>query len=95
MVKFYSNISFKSLLVIVALPFVWLSCNSQTAEQSLKAKTYLGALPKDKIADTVKAKPGDHVFLRIIKDENLLEIWVKHWINWIPYCLKTHNFLIS
>jgi murein L,D-transpeptidase YafK len=77
MVKLFSNISFKAILVIIVLPLFWVSCNSQTAEQIVKSKSYLEALPKDKIADTNKAKPGDHIFLRIIKDENLLEIWVK------------------
>ena len=77
MVKFYSNISFTVLLAFFVFPFVWLSCTSQTPAQLFKAKSYLDALPADKKADKNKAKPGDHIFLRIIKDENLLEIWVK------------------
>ena len=66
----------KNTIYIFLLVFLSISCSSQTEHQILQSKNYVDALPKEKIADSTNAKPGDPIFLRIIKDENLLEIWV-------------------
>ena len=60
----------------LALLFTF-SCNAQVKAVQDSTKSYVAKLDTSLVADTVKATPGDHVFIRIIKDENLLELWVK------------------
>lgn len=73
MEKLFTRIAVFSFGIILLIAF---SCNGQNKPLQDSTVTYVSKLDSNLVADTVKAKPGDPIFIRIIKDENLLEIWV-------------------